>query len=186
MCLKEWNSLKIRKKIMKCPRCDSELKTIDYEGAKIETCSSCGGEWLDNAELKQIVQTVEKPFPQEMRDSLDAVNKSIFSIDESVDNQLSCPNCSDVELNRFNYASSSGIALDKCPVCGGFWLDKEELEHVQVLVEEWRSKLEEDITKYGPVLERVKREAEDRERASFQISRFGFVNAVLRQITKYF
>ena len=172
--------------MMKCPRCSSELRTISYEGAKIETCSGCGGEWLDQPELKKIVQTVEEPFPQEMRDSLDAVNKSIFSIDESVENQLSCPKCSDVELNRFNYASTSGIALDRCSECGGFWLDKDELEHVQVLVEEWRSKLKEDMVKFGSVLDKIEREAEDREREDFQISRFGFVNVVLRGIMKYF
>ncbi|MFC1461387.1 zf-TFIIB domain-containing protein [Verrucomicrobiota bacterium] len=170
---------------MKCPRCSSELRTIDYEGARIETCPDCGGEWLDQGELKQIVQTVEESFPQDLRDSLDAVNKSIFSIDESVENQLSCPKCPTIEMNRFNYASSSGIALDKCPECSGIWLDKDELEHVQVLVEEWHRKLEEDIAKFGPVLEKIKKEAEDREQGATQISRFGFVNAVLREVMKY-
>jgi Zn-finger nucleic acid-binding protein len=170
---------------MKCPRCSSELKTIDYEGAKIETCLGCEGEWLDQGELKQIVHTVEESFPQDMRDSLDAVNKSIFSIDESVENQLSCPKCSGVELNRFNYASSSGIALDKCPECGGIWLDKDEIEHVQVLVEEWRGKLEEDMARFGPVLDKIQKEAEERDRETSQISHFGFVNAVLRQVMKY-
>jgi len=171
--------------MMKCPRCSSELRTIDYEGSQIETCPGCQGEWLDGGELKQIVQTVEESFPQDMRDSLDAVNKSIFAIDESLENQLSCPKCSTVELNRFNYASSSGIALDKCPECGGIWLDKDEIEHVQVLVEEWKSKLEEDMAEFGPVLEKIKREAGDREQDDTRISRFGFVNAVLRGVMKY-
>ncbi len=170
---------------MKCPRCSSELKTIDYEGAQIETCPDCGGEWLDQGELKRIVQTVEESFPQDMRDSLDAVNKNIYSIDESVENQLSCPKCPTIELNRFNYASSSGIAIDKCPECAGIWLDKNEIEHVQVLVEEWRGKLEEDRAKFGPVLEKIKQEAEDRDRKASQVSRFGFINAVLRRVMNY-
>jgi Zn-finger nucleic acid-binding protein len=170
---------------MKCPRCSDDLKTIAYEGAQIETCPGCGGEWLDGGELKQIVQTVEESFPPGMSDSLDAVNKNIFSIDESVDNQLSCPKCSSVELNRFNYASSSGIALDKCHECGGIWLDKDEMEHVQVLVEAWHGKLEEDMEKFGPVVARIKKEAEEREGNDIEISRFGFVNAVLRRVLKH-
>ena len=35
---------------MKCPRCSAEMRTIDYEGAEIETCPTCGGEWLDQGE----------------------------------------------------------------------------------------------------------------------------------------
>ena len=170
---------------MKCPRCSSELKTIDYEGADIETCPGCGGEWLDDGELKKIVQTVEKTFPQEMIDSLDAINRNIFSIDESVDNQLSCPICSTVELNRFNYASSSGIAIDRCPECRGIWLDKEEIENVQVLVEQWRSKLAEDMDEFGPLLDKIREEAEARGQEPLTISRFAFVNAVLRGIMNY-
>ena len=170
---------------MKCPRCSSELKTIDYEGADIETCPDCGGEWLDDGELKKIVQTVEKTFPQEMIDSLDAINRNIFSIDESVDNQLSCPICSAVELNRLNYASSSGIAIDRCPECRGIWLDKEEIENVQVLVEQWRSKLAEDMAEFGPLLDKIREEEEARDPELITISRFAFVNSVLRGIMNY-
>ncbi len=161
------------------------MRTIDYEGAKIETCTRCAGEWLDAGELKHLVQTVEESFSKDIADSLDAVNENIFSIDESVNNLLSCPKCSNVELNRFNYASSSGIALDKCPECDGIWLDKDELENVQVLVEEWKSKLEEDVKTFGPVVAKIRKEAEERERNAFQLSRFGFVNAVLRRIAKH-
>ena len=120
-----------------------------------------------------------------MIDSLDAVNANIFSIDESADNQLSCPICSAVELNRFNYASSSGIAIDRCPECRGIWLDKEEIENVQVLVEQWRSKLAEDMDEFGPLLDKIRQEAEARDQESTRISRFAFVNAVLRRIMNY-
>lgn len=170
---------------MKCPRCQTELKTIAYEGVRIETCPGCGGEWLDDEELKQIVQTVEETFPRDMKDSLDAINVSIFTIDESVENQLTCPKCPSVQMNRFNYACSSGIALDKCPQCGGIWLDRDEIEKVQMLVEEWRGKLQEDVARFAPILKKVEAEMEQQDREDFRISRFGFVNAVLRRVTKY-
>ena len=49
----------------KCPRCDSVLRTIDYEGMEIETCPGCEGEWLDAGELGHIVRTIEKTFTAE-------------------------------------------------------------------------------------------------------------------------
>ncbi|HDZ21253.1 MAG TPA: hypothetical protein ENH78_08175 [Phycisphaerae bacterium] len=171
---------------MTCPRCGGGLRTIDYEGGKIETCTGCGGEWLDGGELGQIVRTVEETFPREMRDSLDAINKNMFSIDDEVENEVSCPKCPGVELNRFNYACSSGIAIDRCPECSGIWLDKDELEKVQILVEEWQAKLEEDLETYGPLVEKVRQEAEQLDRESGNISRSAYVNAVLRRLVDYF
>jgi len=167
---------------MKCPRCGDGLKTIMYEGVEIETCPGCGGEWLDKNELAPIVQTVEETFPEEMRSSLDAINKNIFTIDESLENQMMCPKCEGVELNRFNYASSTGVVLDKCPECGGIWLDKDEIEQVQVLVEEWRKKLDGDLEKFGPMLDKLEDEAKKRDDATKSVSRFGFVNAILRGV----
>ena len=118
--------------------------------------------------------------------SLDAINTNLFTIDESAENQLSCPKCPETELNRFNYASSTGVVLDKCPECGGIWLDKDEIEQVQVLVEQWRGKLEEDAEKYGPMLEKMRAEAEAQDQESPQISRFGFVNSTLRVLMQWF
>jgi Zn-finger nucleic acid-binding protein len=166
---------------MRCPRCGGELRTITYEGSNIETCPDCEGEWLDRGELIQIVRTVEKSFPPEMRDSLDALNENIFTVDESLQNQLSCPKCPDTELNRFNYASSSGVALDKCPKCGGIWLDKDELEKVQILVEEWHGKAKETAAEFAPLLEKYTAEAEMQNKKNGGMSRFGFINAILRR-----
>ena len=171
---------------MKCPRCSAGLQTVEYESVVVETCPACGGEWLDRGEMKRIVNTYEKLFPREMIESLDGINQAIFTIDESPANQLSCPKCPEVELNRFNYAGTSGVALDKCPECGGIWLDKDEIEQVQILVEAWQMKLEEDRARFGPVLERIETDAHVRDLSSYRPSRFGFVNAVLRGVVKHF
>ena len=171
---------------MKCPRCSGGLTTIEYEGAEIETCAGCGGEWMDGGEMGQVVRTVEETFPQTMREALDAINDNAFSIDESVENQLSCPKCSGVALNRFNYACSSGIAIDRCSECKGIWLDKDEIEKVQILVEEWRGKLEEDVEKFGPLIAKMNEEAEKQVEEPLNISRIGFINSVLRVLVDFF
>jgi Zn-finger nucleic acid-binding protein len=153
----------------------------DYEDVLVETCPGCKGEWLDGGELKKIVQTVEETFTKEEIEALDAINETIFTLDDTTPNQLKCPKCPGVELNRFNYAATSGIALDKCPGCRGIWLDGGELENVQILVEDWAKKLEEDTEKYGEILEKTRQQVEAKFDAAVSVSRFGFVNAILRR-----
>ena len=104
------------------------------------------------------------------------------TVDESPENELACPKCPNTELNRFNYAASSGIALDKCPRCGGLWFDKDELERVQILVEEWDKKLDEDREKYGPLIEKTRKQVDAKMDEAVSVSRFGFVNAILRGV----
>ncbi len=165
---------------MKCPKCETTLSAIVYEGVDIETCPGCEGEWLDGGELKRIVRTVEETFSGEEIEKLDALNRNIFTITDSTP-LIECPRCQGVRLNRFNYAASTGVVLDKCPECKGLWLDRDELEHVQILVEEWQKKLGENIDRYGQLLEKVKAKCEARIGGSADISRFGFINAILRR-----
>ena len=139
-----------------CPRCAAALSTVLYEGIEIETCKRCGGNWLDADELGQIVRTVEKTFTAEEISTLRALRKNVFHIEEGGRSRLSCPKCVGVKLNPFNYASTSGITLDKCPECRGIWLDKNELEMVQALVEDWSGYARHDFAKYGGVLDKTR------------------------------
>jgi len=169
---------------MNCPRCGCVLSTIEYEGADIETCPDCKGEWLDGGELKQIVQTVERRFTPEQVALLDAVNRAVITEDDSPENELTCPKCGDAELHRFIYAATTGVALDKCKRCGGIWLDDAEIEKVQILAEEWKKKLSEDAATYGPVLAKLNAESDAADERAADMSRLplvgGFINSVLR------
>ncbi|MFO8071479.1 MAG: zf-TFIIB domain-containing protein [Polyangia bacterium] len=40
---------------MRCPKCGMEMKEIVYQGIHIDNCFSCGGIYLDDGELGQIV-----------------------------------------------------------------------------------------------------------------------------------
>lgn len=137
---------------MKCPRCKSALEIISYELAMIESCPGCGGEWLGPNELKHIVQTFETVFPKELKDSLAGINSQVFPTKRVVKKDLTCPRCQDVVMNNFNYAYSSGVYIDKCPECSGIWLDEGELEKIQILVEQWRSKARQDNKIYAPLI----------------------------------
>ena len=76
-------------------------------------------------------------FSREEIGTLDRARQRVFRVTHGGQERMSCPKCPDRKLTPFNYASTSGIILDKCPGCGGIWLDRGELEMVQALVEDW-------------------------------------------------
>jgi len=149
-----------------CPRCTAALSTVLYEGVEIETCGICGGHWLDADELGQIVRTVEKSFTAEEIATLRVLRKNVFRIEDVGGGRLLCPKCLGKKLNPFNYASTSGITLDKCPQCRGIWLDKNELEMVQALVEDWSGYARNDFAKFGGVLDKTRSLATRRDPAA--------------------
>jgi Zn-finger nucleic acid-binding protein len=164
---------------MNCPRCSQELKAIEYEGLGIETCPGCQGEWLDAGELLGVTQRMGSRFAPEEIEKLEAINKAIFTLEEQTP-QVDCPRCPDTPLKRFNYAVSSGIALDKCPRCAGVWLDKGEMEQVQILAEQWKGKLSEDLKAYSNRLSLVDEVQNAEVDRSVSVSRFFFINMLLR------
>jgi uncharacterized protein len=166
---------------MKCPRCSTLLKAEEYDGVQIEVCPDCKGEWLQAGELEKIAEHHEEEFTESEIASLDGVNKEIFTKTETEHDELHCPECEDVEMKHFNYGDTSGLILDKCPDCGGIWTDRGQLEKVEELVDGWKSYLEQDTEKYGSILDKVAAKEEADLDKSVSISRFGFVNAILRQ-----
>ena len=157
------------------------LGPIEYDGVKIQVCQKCKGEWLHAGELQTLVEHHNEIFTPEEIASLNAVNKEIFTAEKDDRDELNCPLCGTVRMEHFNYGDTSGIILHKCPDCGGIWTDKDQLEKVEELVDGWKACLGKDTSKYGAILNKVAvKEQQDLDKA-VSISRFGFVNAVLRR-----
>ncbi len=167
---------------MQCPNCQQPLTTIDYEGVEIETCSSCQGEWLDADELGKIVRLREVKFDEQARRAIAESTTITGVILKDVDRDLTCPKCGGT-TDALNYGADSGIILDRCTSCMGFWLDGDELEKVQMLVEGWDDALPDDLAKYGTKLRDVaaKMDAED----DVSPSRFGFINSIINGILDF-
>ena len=166
---------------MKCPRCSSILQSVEYDGQKIEVCPNCKGEWLFAGELGKIVEHHDEVFTPEEIASLDAVNEEIFTAEKDDHDELNCPVCENVQMEHFNYGDTSGIILHKCTKCDGIWMDKDELTKVEEVVDGWKADLNQDAAKYGPILQKLEAEEQQELDRSVSISRFGFVNSVLRQ-----
>ena len=166
---------------MKCPRCGSILQSVENDGQMVEACTDCKGEWLHAGELQKLVEHHDEVFTQQEIESLDAVNKEIETVELADHDELNCPVCETVRMEHFNYGDTSGIILHKCMECGGIWMDKGELQKVEEVVDGWKSDLRKDSATYGAVVKKIEVEEQAELDRDVSISRFGFVNAVLRR-----
>jgi len=118
---------------MNCPRCNTPLTTIAYEGLEIDKCNKCDGTWLDDGEITKIVNTKEETFdPKLIRETLAQGFTGIPKNEQQT--VVNCPKCQS-GMKPINYDYSSGIILDRCPEGHGIWLDGGELEKAQIVRE---------------------------------------------------
>jgi Zn-finger nucleic acid-binding protein len=169
---------------MNCPRCQSALNAVEYDGEQIQVCSQCKGEWMASGELQRILDHHNEIFTPEEIASVEGVNKEIFTAEAIDHDELNCPQCVGVQMEHFNYGDTSGIILHKCLQCGGIWMDKDELTKVEEVVDGWKGCLNQDIAKYGPILDKIDKQEEAELEKDVSISRFGFVNSILRHFTQ--
>src|SRR5262245_13691104 len=113
---------------MKCLRCATELARLSYGDVTIDRCPKCRGTWLDDHELGTIVRG-KGPHPGDLvRSTLVAAHAGIPPAERRA--VLQCLKCG-TAMKLVNYAYSSGIMIDTCPVGHGVWLDGDELERAK-------------------------------------------------------
>ena len=113
---------------MKCLRCETMELNVETRGdgadvIEIDVCPSCGGIWLDAAELAKIDDNffvdVEKM-------------ELLKAAPTAEDDKLLCPRCEGVKvLEKVHPRGHKELIIDKCPSCRGFWLDRGELEKLE-------------------------------------------------------
>jgi Zn-finger nucleic acid-binding protein len=139
-----------------CPRCRIDLSVQEYNDSRLEECRRCGGKWLDPATLKEIIAATSAPVDKAAsRVGVDLTDIRTDGI---------CPRC-EAGLEPFNYAGDSGVILDRCPVCGGLWLDGGELEQVLAVVAASERDLDRDIKRFSADLhqEEVRQDVLERQ-----------------------
>ena len=120
---------------MNCPRCKSALYLKEEENVSVHACSKCGGTWLNAVQLNRIVHSREAKFSSEqIGKTLKEAHAGIP--DAEVGSVLPCPECS-ASMGARNYNYSSGVMVNVCPEGHGLWLDKDELESVEIFMEHW-------------------------------------------------
>lgn len=167
---------------MECPRCvTAVLEAVQYEGVTIDVCNQCGGQFLDHDELGHIIHAREMRFDEAAR-QLVAEREPVFGVPtDEIAHDIKCPKCTTV-MKTLNYSCDSGVYIDSCPACGGFWLDADELETVQIYQEEWEEKAPEMIKAVAGRIAEDRLAREEKMSNAFQGSRFAFVNALINRL----
>ena len=129
----------------KCPRCGIPLGDSDYEGVPIKVCRRCGGRLGGREIMNRIIARREVGFSDELVKKADAFRKE-FLLNPAVrakpvdlaSDYLTCPGCGcPMRPRPYNYQYF--IPVDKCGSCGRIWIDADELEILQILIEETRT-----------------------------------------------
>lgn len=170
----------------KCPICQERMEEKEYEAVPIDICRKCGGVWLDKDELYRIVETREEKFSEEEKSKVSPEELKQPKQQELVE-EIKCPICGAL-MNRFAYACFSGVIIDRCPQGDGVWLDKGELEKIQIYVEKSEEMSERDYAKYTRILTQAKLDLEQRQqqrRKEFiESSPYGAPGRALRWIAR--
>ena len=111
---------------MKCPACDQVLTSIQVGAVEVDACQGgCGGVWFDAFELKKVDEEHE------------AAGEHLTRLERGPDlmvdaaRKRDCPRCEGIKLKRHRFSRTSGVEVDHCPNCAGYWLDAGELEKIR-------------------------------------------------------
>lgn len=165
----------------RCPLDGKLLRPIRYEGVTIHTCDACGGELVTPAAMVQIIYAREEAFNADLLRELERLAPQAGIPDDARERGLECP-CCQMPMAAINYANDSGVIVERCATCGAMWLDHEELEKSQALLERWQDEAPERIAAIAGRLEDARRQAEANAGGKFAGSRFSFVNAMINRL----
>lgn len=102
---------------MECPSCGAVMVILELSGVEVDHCFSCGGVWLDNGELEQIMGQKDALTWEKVK-KIDLLNEST----------LRCPICTK-RMDKVYWLGDTMLILDRCPKeDGGLWFDQGELD----------------------------------------------------------
>ncbi|MFG0257363.1 MAG: zf-TFIIB domain-containing protein [Phycisphaerales bacterium JB043] len=165
---------------MRCPRCETTLEALGYEGMLIQECQACGGEFVPGETLGEIVRTKREGLSDELREAL-SERTPLYGVVIDDSEECECPLC-DRPMRLVNYGGDTGVMVDRCDQCDGVWLDSDELEKIQILQERWMEDAPRSIQSMAIQLESERASAIEGASGAFRGSRFSFINAVLNRI----
>ena len=119
-------------KSMLCPRDNLVCNQIKLQNVEIDICPKCQGVWLEQQEVKEIVQHLSVPEYNAVNDIISAwevaEHTGTAPKDFWVEDKLVCPR-DGVHMKKHYFAGST-IGVDHCLDCKGFWLDEGELHAI--------------------------------------------------------
>lgn len=122
-----------------CPRCNQSLVEEVYEGVVTYRCVFCGGIFVEEEKVGRIIIRKEVDFDERIKRLAEltqrqGLEKIKAKNREKVLFYLKCPRCGEEMMRNF-YTLAYLVTVDRCISCGFVWLDQDELEMIQYLVE---------------------------------------------------
>lgn len=107
---------------MGCPRCSGRFRRHSTPRGALQSCTGCGGIWLDNDASQKVVQAYDDAVVAAAEQDVRAARTKIETT-----GAISCPTCAKV-LERVT-VGAAGVELDICRE-HGTWFDPGELQRV--------------------------------------------------------
>ncbi len=130
-----------------CPKCDSPLTPVIYEGVETSQCHFCHGILAGPNDVERIIIRQEVGFPEQITHLAAKISEEEKTWREGVikrdpKTMLTCPKCRPQmgKMLRMFYTAAYRVEIDKCLYCGSIWFDKDELEILQCLIEDQTNK----------------------------------------------
>lgn len=108
---------------MNCPRCQVATRLRGHEGVQVNECESCGGMFLHRGELNKIAAPTQGDL------EFSTLHAESFTHDDRY-GPIACPDCGKSAMQKVEFNIHTGIVLDYCSACEGFWLDGTELDRI--------------------------------------------------------
>lgn len=108
---------------MKCPRCDTPLKSGRYENEAAMLCYSCSGVMLKQRTLTKVLDRLSTDFA-----AIVDVNSTIQVVRDKGPIR-NCPQCRGV-TEYYGYMEGKIVMVDFCSSCNWLWIDSTELQAI--------------------------------------------------------
>ncbi|MGH1486783.1 MAG: rhomboid family intramembrane serine protease [Cellvibrionaceae bacterium] len=106
-----------------CPSCNTKsLQAFSIEAHEVERCDICHGLWFDEPELMAYIEQ----HADDKLSSFELINDDNFKGKGS----RQCHDCNK-PMMRHQLLEGYKIDIDACHSCNTFWIDPEEINHVQ-------------------------------------------------------
>ena len=113
-----------------CPKCATALTQVLHDEARVDSCLSCQGIWVDDINERTLLKFKPEVFTVDELHRLRELYRPLGKIEEV--RYVPCPVCRQL-MQRVNWGSHSGIVVDRCKD-HGTWYDAGEVEKIREFV----------------------------------------------------
>jgi Zn-finger nucleic acid-binding protein len=114
---------------LNCPRCDVAFGGTEVGGLEVEQCSTCGGTWFEEEELRAAKDETDPDLAWMDFEIWRHGDRFEVSV-----KPLRCPRCG-IDMAAVEYGDTR-IEVDYCVRCQSVWLDAGEFEKIIAALEE--------------------------------------------------